>query len=232
MKLTTTLCVLLILGVSLAYSQTPQTLSPEQILEKMVSVYASCNSYADEGEVRTIFIQNGARRTVVKPFSTAFVRPSNFRFEFEDRRPDDNWIYYIVWRDATSIKSSWSIKPGIRTFESLSLALAGATGVSSSAAINVPSLLMSDLGDSHRIQTLSQLRLTGEETIGGQTAFGIEGRDWRSNLVTIWIDKESFLLLKIYETKKFESFETETTTTYRPHINANISPEKLAFQPR
>lgn len=230
MKLTTTLCLLLVLGASLAYSRPPQTPSPQQIMEKMVSVYASCGSYADEGEVRTTFIENS--RTVVKSFSTAFVRPSRFRFEFEETSRTDRPNDYIVWRDESSIKSWWSIKPVIRTFESLEFALAGATGVSSSAAINVPSLLMSNLGDTHRIQSLSQLKLTGAENLAGKTAFRIEGRDWRNNLLTIWIDKESFLLLKIYETRKFERFEIEQTTTYRPQINANISPEKLAFQPR
>lgn len=232
MKLTTTLCLLLVLGLGPAYSQTPQPLSPQQIMDKMVSVYASCGSYADEGEVRTTFLENSGPRTVVKAFSTAFVRPSRFRFEFEETSRTDRSNHYIVWRDESSIKSWWSLKPDIRTFESLEFALAGATGVSSGAAINAPSLLMSNLGDTHRIQSLSQLKLTGEENVAGQTAFRIEGRDLRNNLLTIWIDKERFLLLKIRETKKFERFETDQTMTYRPQINPNISPEKLAFQPR
>jgi outer membrane lipoprotein-sorting protein len=228
MKLFAALCALLILVSNLAYSQGATTPSPREIMDKMVSVYATCHSYADEGEVRTTFIGNSPR-TVVRPFSTAYVRPSHFRFEFSDPDVNDRSSHYIVWRDESSIKSWWSIKPETRNFELLSLAIAAATGVSGGSAINVPSMLMSDLGDFHRIQSLSQLKLAGEEEVAGKPAFKIEGRDRQNKLLTIWIDKDRFLILKIHETRKLERFEAEQTTNYRPQINASISPKQLAF---
>jgi hypothetical protein len=109
------------------------------------------------------------------------------------------------------------------------MALAGATGISGGSAINVPSMLMGDLHDGHRIQKLTQLSLKGEEMVGGKSAYRIEGRDRRDNLLTIWIDKESFLLLKINEKRELNDAEAETTTTYQPRINIDIAPDKLAF---
>lgn len=229
MKRVLMLYLTLLLGTSLVYSQQGQTLSPQEILDKMVSVYASCSSYADQGQVKTTFYEASGPRTTNRPFSTAFVRPSRFRFEFEDRRSDDRGSHYTVWRDDSAIKSRWTIKPETRTFETLSQALAGATGVSGGSAITVPSMLMGDLRDTHRIQTLTQLNLRGEEKLGDRMAYRIEGRDWRISLLTIWIDKESFLLLKIHEKKQLKHVASESTTTYQPRININISPDKLAF---
>ena len=79
------------------------------------------------------------------------------------------------------------------------------------------------------MQSLSQLELKGEQQVGDHIAYKVEGKDRRNNLITLWIDKERLLLLKIYETKTFEDFRTEQTTTYRPEINTNIPSEKLAF---
>lgn len=225
MKRISTLCLTLLLGTSLVHSQQGPKSSPQEILDKMVSVYASCSSYADEGEVKTTFFEASGRRTINKPFATAFVRPSRFRFEFAER----DLGHYIVWRDESVIKSWWTIKPKTRHFETLWLALAGAAGVSDASAIKVPSMLMGDLQDAHIIQKLTQLVLRGEKKLGDRMAYWIEGRDWQNRLLKIWIDKESFLLLKVHEKQTFKDFRTESTTTYQPRINTNISPDKLAF---
>jgi outer membrane lipoprotein-sorting protein len=231
MRRIATSCLLLLLSASLVYSQTAQTTSPQQILDKMVSVYASCNSYADEGRVETIFFQNSGRTwTAVKPFSTAFVRPSRFRFEFENT-DTNRGSHYVVWRDETSIKSWWTIKPEVRMWEGLGFALGAAAGVSSLSSLNVPSMLMQDLRATDRLGSLSGLKLAGEESFANKSAYRIEGKDRRDSLLTIWIDKERFVLLKIYETRKFEDFHTEQTTTYQPQVNIEISPDKLAFKP-
>lgn len=229
MKRVSTLCLTLLLGTSLVYSQQRPTSSPQEILDKMVAVYVSCSSYVDKGQVKTTFFENSGPRTTKRPFSTAFVRPSRFCFEFEDRGIDDRARHFIVWRDESAIKSWWTIKPETRTFETLSQALAGATGVSGGSAINVPSMLMGDLQDTHRIQTLTKLILRGEDQLGDRMAYWIEGRDWRNGLLAIWIDKESFLLLKINEKNKLRDVVSESTTTYQPRINVKIEPAELGF---
>jgi hypothetical protein len=195
----------------------------------MVSVYASCKSYADHGKARTTFYEGSVPRTIDKPFSTAFERPSRFRFEFTEQGADWRTRRFIVWRDESNVKSWWTIQPETRTHENLSQALGAAHGVSGGSALNVPSMLTGDLMDSGRIQTITELVLKGEEKVGGKKAYRIEGRDWQHRLLTIWIDKESFLLLKIHEQMKLKGVESETTITYQPRINVNIKPDELAF---
>jgi len=51
------------------------------------------------------------------------------------------------------------------------------------------------------------------------------------NLAIFWIDKETFLLLKIYRENKFKEFQTQETTTYRPIKNGKVSDMMLEFNP-
>jgi hypothetical protein len=219
-----------LLAASLVYPQSVTTLSPQKIpqtiLDKMVSVYASCSSYVDQGKIVDIY---GSQEDRTRTFTTAFVRPSKFRFEFdEDRFTGPS--HYIVWRDGTTIQSWWTIKPQTITYETLAAALGTAAGVSGGSTVNVPSMLMGDLQDTHRISTMTELNLEREEKIGKRMAYRIAGRDWRHNLLTVWIDKESFLLLKIFQSKKLKSGPVVSTTTYEPQINIPVSPDKLTFK--
>jgi len=258
------LCSLLIFFVSLTQAQQIQPQSPQQILDQMFAAYAACTSYADEGQVRVVFErreleqQNKAlptyRRTVeIKPFATAFVRPSNFRYELwslraevrardqqQGLRDEDRlanymnaggkglWDSYIVWMSGDSVKTWWSIKPQVKDFNELGLAIAGPTGISSGSAYYVPMLLMPPLRAGHRLKSLGELKLR-EETLQGRAVFRIQGSDAQKKPITIWIDKETSLLLKINEKKKFSDFEAETTITYSPQINLPLPLEKLAF---
>ena len=211
------MCCLLVFSASPLFAQKTEPLSGKQILDKMVSVYASCSSYADKGEAR-LAAESGFDR--VRPFTTAFVRPSKFRFEFQD-----NGDSYVVFQDGASIKSWWSVESRVENFETLSMALAGPTGVSGGSAMVVPSMLLGDLHDSHRIQNLTKLKLVREEKISGRPAYKIEGRDFRDGKLTLWIDKERFLLLKTFEVWN----GVDRTLTYKPEINPTIPAGKLAF---
>jgi hypothetical protein len=234
MRHLSTIGLVIILLLGLEFSAQAQSLSAQQIIDRMSSVYATCHSYVDEGEVKTIFLQQNSRRTVSKPFATAFVRPSDFRFEFKDRRGEDEWNSYIVWKGAESVKTWWSIRPGIESPKNLSLALAGAAGVSSGAATTVPTLLMPEMVMGNRIKSLTALKLISEEEVNGRNSYKIEGTDSRERVVTLWVDRETLLLVKIYQRTRFDNarvpFETETTTTYKPQVNAGAQ-GKLAFNP-
>jgi hypothetical protein len=104
----------------------------------MIAAYASCQSYMDTGQVKTVYLTQRGRRTEVRPFSTAFVRPDAFRFEFQNRRGEEEWDRYIVWKQGVVIKSWWTLKPEGREFAELSLAIAGATGVSGGSSCGYP----------------------------------------------------------------------------------------------
>ena len=124
---------LLLLSTGQVPAQQRQALSAQEIHDKMVSVYASCSSYEDKGVEK-----EAPKRGVetLRLFSTAFVRPSQFRFEFVE--VTDNRPNYVIWQNGPSIRSWWSMTRQLRSFEALDRAMYGAIGVSRGAAIQVP----------------------------------------------------------------------------------------------
>ena len=99
------------------------TLTAKKVVERMVKTYASCKTYRDSGIVRTVFIQAGRDRTEEKPFSTAFVRPDRFRFEYKEKKRDKKEYRYIIWRKGKDVQTWWDVTPGIKKPQSLRLAL-------------------------------------------------------------------------------------------------------------
>ena len=223
-----TVWLLLLLTATSGHSQKSETVSAQEVLDRMGSLYASCKSYMDKGRVKQVFFSGSGNRVVIKPFTTAFVRPSRFRFEFTEDS-DLTSQSYVVWRDGVSIRSWWSIKPETRYYETLGQALAGATGVSSQSAVVVPSMLFQNLGDTRRVQNLTELSLVTEEKVSGRPAYRIHGKDWMNTRTTLWIDKKTFLLVKLFE-KRSGKVEVELTIQYEPQVNVDVPPEKLAFK--
>ena len=82
-------------------------LTAREILDKMATTYATCKSYRDSGVVTNDFGPHNTtdrypRHIAIKPFRTAFVRPDQFRFEFDDATPDKP---YIVWAKAGEVRT-------------------------------------------------------------------------------------------------------------------------------
>jgi len=48
----------MLLSASIIVAQQNETPPAKQILDKMVSVYGSCSSYADKGESREVFLES------------------------------------------------------------------------------------------------------------------------------------------------------------------------------
>src|SRR4030095_11989638 len=170
--------LLFLFVAQVAYSQTTPSVSAEQILQQMRETYRTCSSYVDDGEVRTLFIQRNGNRTDLKPFKTAFVRASGFRYEFKDRFGAEEWRIYIVSQVGFDVQSWWTIRPQVMRFETLNEAIAGAVGVSGGSAAHVPHMLMPEMGGS-RFRFLRDLKLLGEEVLNGKTAYKIEGRGFK-----------------------------------------------------
>lgn len=223
-----TVWLLLILTATAGHAQDKKNVSAKEILDRMVSVYASCKSYMDKGRAKEVY--PGARgRVVMKPFTTAFVRPSHFRFEFSEDNERTSQ-QFVAWRDNKSIRSWWSIQRETKYHEILDEPLRNATGISGSSAIVVPSMLFQILGDEHRIQRMTDLSFGTEEKVNGRPAYRIQGKDWLKDSLTIWIDKETFLLVKLFERKRSRGPEVDLTITYEPQINVDVPPGKLAFK--
>jgi len=60
-------------------------LSASEIIERMKNTYANSKTYSDSGVVEVIFIGD-VNQTVEKPFTTAFIRPNRFRYEFKEKK--------------------------------------------------------------------------------------------------------------------------------------------------
>jgi hypothetical protein len=234
-----------------------ESLSAGEILERLARTYANCETYQDGGCVTTLFINANGKRLDKKPFSTAFIRPDKFRFEFKSSFNGQDWHRYMVWADGDDVRSWWHLQPEAKQPPSLDLALAAATGVSGSSAHTIPALLMSGSIGGRRLTDLTELERLTDSRLNGVDCFRIQGRfvvnaepeevERRRRVVsqvtgrepeastsgprTLWIDKSRLLLLQMEEQTQFDSFRTESTTTYEPQIDMPVSHDQLQFDP-
>jgi outer membrane lipoprotein-sorting protein len=217
---------------SLSYAGEPKqdTLTAQELLEHMAKTYADCKTYRDSGIVRTLFVQADRDHTIEKPFSTAFVRPDRFRFEYKEKKKNDQSNRYIIWRKGEDVQSWWDIAPNLRRPLSLGRALNYASGVSGGSSRTVPALLiMDEVGRLQPIDFTNAKRIK-DAMLDKVACFRIQGQSVGSPM-TIWIDKKRFLIRRIDSQRKFDDFRTEQTTTYEPVINGEISAEMLKFDP-
>ena len=207
-----------------------QALKAEDVLDRMAKAYAGCKSYHDSGVVKTVFVQADGNRTVEKPFTTAFVRPDRFRFEYKEKDGGGPERRYIVWRNGKDVQTWWDVKQGVEKPKSLALALAGATGVSGSSAHTVPALLLAKEVEGRRLMDMTEAKRVEDAKLDKVDCFRIEGK-FAGSPTTLWIDQKKFLVRRIDAQKKFDDFRTETTTTYDPAIDEEIPEKKLEFDP-
>ncbi len=203
-------------------------LTAQQILQKMATTYATCKSYRDSGVVTNDFGPHAAgdhfpRHVDVKPFRTAFVRPGQFRFEYDDSDPEKP---YIVWAKAGEVRTWWYIKPGVESQPSLDDGIAGATGVSGGSAHTIPALLLPDRLTGAKLSAMTDLTRLPDETLDGTPCFKLEGKYGFGNQPrTVWFEKATFLHRRIAE----QSDLNKSTTDYQPEVNKEIPAKELEF---
>ena len=199
--------------------------SPRQILDRMAKAYADCKSYRDSGVVTTVFVMDTGKRTVEKPFTTAFVRPELFRFEYKNKNRR-----YLISANGQNVQTWWDLKPGIQKPESLQLAVGGATGVSGGSAARIPAMLMPGKLKGWGGVHISDAKRIKDGKLENVECFRLEGK-YADNPITLWIDKKSYLVRRIDQQTKFDDFRTEQTTTYDPTIDGKITDKMLEFDP-
>lgn len=224
------LLVFALLRQATAEEPSPDSLTAKQIVKRMAEEYAKCKSYQDLGVVKTVFIRADRKRTVEKPFTTAFVRPDRFRFEYREKKRGNREHRYIVYCNGKDIQTYWDVHRGIRKPESLGRALAGATGVSSSSAHTIPSMLLPDKVGGRRLTDIPELKRIDDAIFDKVDCFRIQDQAV-DRPMTLWIDKKQFLLRRIDSQKKFEKFSTQRATTYKPVINGKVTDKMLEFDP-
>jgi VWFA-related protein len=206
-------------------AQTSSPLTAPQILARTSSVYGSCRSYTDEGEVSTRIFISYAPRPTIEHFSTAFVRPDAFRFEFRAGMVSRD-LRFIAWKSGPLEKAYRPMvlqqSPVEDTLLSLSLQSHG-------SSLTVPALLMPDLFHGPGLfASFTSLKLNGEDKIDGRHAFKIEA-ELQDEPLTLWIDTTQFVILKVEQKWKLGEVNRETITRYRPVLNSEVSAEQLVF---
>lgn len=226
----------------------------------MAERYATCATYRDSGKSITRFVTDNRRPySSIKPFATAFIRPDRFRFEYRSRHGDaeDDWDRYIIWSDGRTVSTWWDVRPGVERQESLSLAVAAATGVSGGTAHTVSSLLFANQDYGRRLTDLVEVRSLEDEHLDGGSCYRLKGQFEPTPLspeeeqerrerhmritgrppehgeespLTLWIDRESLLLRRLEEGSRFDTFRTEKVTYYDSQTDVSID-EQFEFDP-
>jgi len=207
-----------------------EPLTAKDLLDRMAKTYAGCASYRDSGVVKTTFIEPDRSWVEEKPFTTTFVRPDRYRFEFWEKNGSKQQGRYLVWRAGNEIRTWWEIKPGVATPPSLGRAVAGATGVSGGSAHTIPALLLGDEIGGRRLTEMKDAKRIGEGIIGKTECCRVHGY-YAGNPMTLWLDKKTYLVLKIEEAEKDKGFRTLTTTSYEAVINSDVAEKTLEFNP-
>jgi hypothetical protein len=204
-------------------------LTAKEIIKLMKEEYAMSTSYSDSGVVRIVFIRSDGRRTVEKPFTTAFIRPDRFRFEYKEKTHGNRVHRFIVCLEGKNLQTYWDVDNDLKP-ESLDREIAAATGISHGSAITVPAMLLPKEIKWRRAIRFHKPKRIGDDIFDMVECFRVHdlilGRP-----VTFWIDKKSFLLRKIYREQEFVDFRTQETTTYKPILNGRIMDNMLEFNP-
>lgn len=209
---------------------TGTSLTASMILHRVATVYATARTYQDTGVVKptggtTIFLSD-------EPFSTAYRAPDRFRFEFVSMHPamiSPPDLPWIVYRNGTDVEQRAFSK--VSAASSLDVAVARATGVSSSAAHTIPALLMPHIVSGRKLTDDAGARLLPEAPCDGHTCYRIEETHSRTGLSEIiWIDRTSFLVRRIDSHLPLPNHLTsDFSTLYHPAINKPVADSALKF---
>jgi hypothetical protein len=171
------------------------------IVEKVVARYAAMTTYCDSGAVDTHL--NDSDPVLSTTFSTWFRKPSLFRFEFE--RPHAYPpLRHIVGRNVVGFDGSeaynWA-RMGtdaarMAVKENLSLAIAGATGISSGCAHTIGKLLMPGIGG-RSILELLEMRQDADMPVDGIPCYSVTAKHPKGGDVRFLIEKEALLVRRV-----------------------------------
>ncbi len=164
-----------------------------ELLERVATRYATCRSYQDEGDVRTVLTAPelpGGSHVMKRPFTTAFLRPDRFRFESWQRGHGERteWPQLVVWADGQLVRSWWTSRPRVETHASMHEALGGPTGVSGRSAWLIPSLLLPGGPGWKTLPSPERIGAVALEQMDGMECYRLDTRPSPVKKVSIWIE--------------------------------------------
>lgn len=181
--------------------------SASDILASVCETYANLGSYRDVGESLTEFWNDDCTRITQRKMlgiATRYRRPDHFYFEFRDRGPAHyDSSKHVVWMQGPRVRVWWSARWDDVEEEDrgISMAIAGATGISSGTACWIGRLLR--IEDTHPpdLAKVVDAILLGEELIENVPCWHIEYAERRHPpyRYQIWIEKGSNLIRRLFE---------------------------------
>lgn len=210
-------------GVAVSYVLRSQRhRAAERILNKMAAVYMNCKSYQDSGTAQLISERFGA----TLQFTTAFVRPDRFRYEYMDRVKNN---HLIIWRKGKNVTFWFSIPNDLPTPKSFDLAIATATGVSIGTTHTIPALLFSKGQISGwRLTDMVNATQVEDAITENVDCFRVKGQVAAFNTV-VWIDKSTFLVRRI---EGISEHGVKTFVSYNPSVNIKVPDTELEYNIR
>ncbi len=173
----------------------------QEIIQSALDMYSQCTSYSDTG----IVSQKREKANRAIKFKTVFERPNKFRFEFRKYHPyfgpsGPEWVS-VVWSDG--ITHNLCATNRIKDYEDLRGPIAGATGISSSSAFLVPTLLIPNIFEDLPLWLkLQNAEILSNEECDEQTCYVIRGERKIHSEYTVWIDVQQFCIRKILSVSK------------------------------
>src|ERR1041385_949852 len=207
----------------------PAPLTPAEIFARVTTVYASCQSYSDEGETTTtVGLKSATPRPFTEPFTTAFVRPNAFRFWFHAGAAQLD-LTFVAWKAGRLEKGFWPNNRAGLGHQDLSEILMSIFLQSHGAAMGLQALLMPNISHGKGLfASLTNVKLGKEEKIERRRAFKIEAL-LDNEPFNLWIDANEFLILQTEHSPKIGKLDSHTITRYRPVLDREIPADKLAF---
>lgn len=209
-----------------------KSLDAPQILKRTHQVYRASKSYIDTGIVQTVYVTQSGERTGETYFKTAYVAPFDFRFESKMNDFGSVEVHFIVGNDENGVEAWLSSDPALmRDISSIQKALDAGAGISRDSSGMIAGMFFPGTklgGDIVRLT--SAVRLEDAE-IDGVDCFQVQGFRWPNTgrPTTVWIEKERFLIRRVYEEQEMKDLTTKTTWSYKPAINVPVREEALRF---
>lgn len=196
------LATLLASGTALAVDP-PAADAPDTktILKQMGEKYKSMATYRSTGTMATELELSGQTMTDKGEFTMALQKPDRYRITWTKSNSMMPSMKQTgaVWSDGTDRKlfiDMGPLKGGVRQKED-GLALGAAGGLSGGVALGVPSLFFDKLKRQSTMATsIKEPKLEGTEKVGEVECYVISGPSRESAKETVWIAKDSHLVLK------------------------------------
>lgn len=172
----------------------------ETLVQALVARYGAISAYRDQGAVLRTIREGGA--PMVTPFATLFRRPAEFKFTFSTPHPYPP-LAHIVTRHCCGADSNgayaWTKRheePASVVDEvDLSMAIAGATGISGGSAHTMGALLLPAIGGLG-LNQIAGWRLLHREAFEG-SACAVLGARRRGGELHLWVHEDTLTLRRL-----------------------------------